>query len=208
MRTLRLRVTLSLSRGSVNSAIASVFTKAYGTWQIVSQKIKKTNSFFRICTKNNRSMAQKYRIPQIQIRKNWQAQATHSHYLATVSAALAIHLFFISLGAPVNNIYRNPRWEYRPCSGSDTTVQDDPSRKILYSVDRARNCKRLISPGINSEESIPSAYVAWRAGTKHRVVVPARQAWNRFLGSINGLQIRAQLRSYFRIGHGGWELLE
>jgi hypothetical protein len=30
---------------------------------------------------------------------------------------------------------------------------------------RARICKRLRSPGIDSEESIPSAYVAWRAGT-------------------------------------------
>ncbi len=55
----------------------------------------------------------------------------------------------------------------------------------------ARICKRLCSPGINSEESIPPAYVAWRAGTKNWVVVPARQAGNRFLGSTNGLQIRA-----------------
>jgi hypothetical protein len=37
------------------------------------------------------------------------------------------------------------------------------------------------------------AYVAWRAGTKNMVVVPVRQAGNRFLGSINGLQIRAQI---------------
>ncbi len=50
----------------------------------------------------------------------------------------------------------------------------------------ARICKRLISQGINSEESIPPAYVAWR------VVVPARQAENRFPGSLKGLQIRAQ----------------
>jgi hypothetical protein len=39
---------------------------------------------------------------------------------------------------------------------------------------------------------IPPAYVAWRAGTKNRVVVPARQAGNRFLGSLKGLQIRTQ----------------
>ncbi len=43
-----------------------------------------------------------------------------------------------------------------------------------------------------TQESIPSAYVAWRAGTTNRVVVPARQATNRFLGSLKGLQIRAQ----------------
>ncbi len=54
-------------------------------------------------------------------------------------------------------------------------------------------CKRLRSPGIDSEESIPPAYEAWRAGTTNRVIVPAGQAENRFLGSIKGLQIRAQL---------------
>jgi hypothetical protein len=47
-------------------------------------------------------------------------------------------------------------------------------------------------PGIDSEDSIPPAYVAWRAGTTNRVVVPARQDGNRFLGSLKGLQIRAQ----------------
>jgi hypothetical protein len=46
---------------------------------------------------------------------------------------------------------------------------------------RARICKRLWRPGIDSEDSIPPAYVAWRAGTTNRVVVPARQAGNRFL---------------------------
>ncbi len=41
---------------------------------------------------------------------------------------------------------------------------------------RARLCKRLWSPGIDTEETIPPAYVAWQAGTTNRVVVPARQA--------------------------------
>ncbi len=41
-------------------------------------------------------------------------------------------------------------------------------------------------------ESILPVYVAWRAGTTNRVVVPARQAGNRFLGSLKGLQIQAQ----------------
>ncbi len=39
-----------------------------------------------------------------------------------------------------------------------------------------------------TQESIPTAYVALRAGTSNRVVVPARQVENRFLGSLKGLQ--------------------
>ncbi len=46
----------------------------------------------------------------------------------------------------------------------------------------------LRSPAIDSEESIPPAYVAWRAG---RVIAPARHAGNRFLDSLQGLQKRA-----------------
>jgi len=48
------------------------------------------------------------------------------------------------------------------------------------------------------QESIPrkrfrqSMHVARRAGTSNRVVVPARQAGNRFLRSLKALQIRAQ----------------
>jgi hypothetical protein len=57
---------------------------------------------------------------------------------------------------------------------------------------RAHICKRLWSPGIDSEESISPAYGAWRASTTNRAIVPARQAGNRFLGSLKGLQILAQ----------------
>jgi hypothetical protein len=39
---------------------------------------------------------------------------------------------------------------------------------------------------------MPLAYDDWRAGTTHRVVVSVRQAGNRFLGFLKGLQIRAQ----------------
>ncbi len=49
----------------------------------------------------------------------------------------------------------------------------------------------FVNIGIDSEESISPAYVAWRAGTTNRVVVLARQAGNRFLDSLKGLQIRA-----------------
>jgi hypothetical protein len=45
-------------------------------------------------------------------------------------------------------------------------------------------CKRLRSPGIDSEEWIPPAYVAWRPGTTNRVVVLAPQPGNQFLGSL------------------------
>ncbi len=61
-----------------------------------------------------------------------------------------------------------------------------------YKSCRARIYKRLRRPKIDSEEPIPPAYVVWRANTTNRVVVPARQVRNRFLGSLKGLQIRAQ----------------
>jgi hypothetical protein len=64
---------------------------------------------------------------------------------------------------------------------------------IYAETHRARICKSLRSPRIDSPELIPPAYVAWRAGTTNRVVVLARQAGNRFLGSFKGLQIRAQV---------------
>ncbi len=44
---------------------------------------------------------------------------------------------------------------------------------------------------INSDTSIDSASLCRvRAGTSNRVVAPVRQAGNRFLGSLKGLQIR------------------
>jgi hypothetical protein len=46
-----------------------------------------------------------------------------------------------------------------------------------------------------AQESIPLAYVAWGAGTTNRVVVSGRQAGNRFVGSLKGLQIRAQFNN-------------
>ncbi len=44
----------------------------------------------------------------------------------------------------------------------------------LQTLCRARICKRLRRPGIDSEESIPPAYVACRAGTTNKIAVPAR----------------------------------
>jgi hypothetical protein len=54
-------------------------------------------------------------------------------------------------------------------------------------ISRAQICERLRGPGIDSKESIPPAYVAWRVSTINRVVVPARQAGNRIKGSLKGL---------------------
>jgi hypothetical protein len=62
---------------------------------------------------------------------------------------------------------------------------------LSYLQSGARICKRLGSPRIDFEDLIPPAYVALRAGTTNRTVVPARQAGNRFLGSLKGLEIRA-----------------
>jgi hypothetical protein len=54
--------------------------------------------------------------------------------------------------------------------------------------------KLLRKPGIDSQESTPLAYVAWRAGMSNRVAgLTSPPGWgNRFLGSLKGLQIRAQ----------------
>jgi len=46
---------------------------------------------------------------------------------------------------------------------------------FCISQPRARICKPLRRPGIDSEDSIPPAYVGWRAGTTNRVVVLARR---------------------------------
>ncbi len=76
-------------------------------------------------------------------------------------------------------------WQKEKTTLSDLNFYLPPPPPFQADLYWARICKRLWSPGINSEESIPPAYVAWRAGAKKRVVVPARQAGNRFLGSIN-----------------------
>jgi hypothetical protein len=99
--------------------------------------------------------------------------------------------------------YDNPNQELTlsPKSGSMNSATGHSGRSKCLPLFRARICKRLRSPGIDSEESISSTYVAWRAGTKNRVVVPARQAGNRFLVSLKGLQIQALafLRSFWSL---------
>ncbi len=67
-----------------------------------------------------------------------------------------------------------------------------PLCRRMWGLNQSPYFKRLWRPGIDSEESIPPACVARRAGSTNRVVVPARQHENRFLRSLKGLQIRAQ----------------
>ncbi len=65
-------------------------------------------------------------------------------------------------------------------------VQSLPRKSEEKRDCRARVCKRLWSPGIHSASlcSLAGRYF-------NRVVVPVRQAKNRFLVSLKGLQIRA-----------------
>jgi hypothetical protein len=56
---------------------------------------------------------------------------------------------------------------------------------------RARICERLRSPEI---DSAGLCSLADRYYTSNKVIVLARQAGNRFLGSLKGLKIRAQFQ--------------
>ena len=61
------------------------------------------------------------------------------------------------------------------CKGKVTLlyVRQVPMKDVADGYNKAHICKRLWSPGIDSEESIQRAYVAWRPGSILRVVVPA-----------------------------------
>ncbi len=65
---------------------------------------------------------------------------------------------------------------------------------------RALICKWLRVPEINSEELIVPTYVAWRSIPTNWVVLLAQMAGYQFLGSLKGLQIRAQ---YLGVGGRG-----
>jgi hypothetical protein len=64
---------------------------------------------------------------------------------------------------------------------------------VQTQTEPARICKRLRRPGIDSVESTPPAYVAWRTGiARYRYdknLVVGIDSW---AGSLKGLQIRAQ----------------
>jgi hypothetical protein len=62
----------------------------------------------------------------------------------------------------------------------NSTIEQKPAEPVFVNV-------------CGAKKSTPPAYVAWRTGTTNRIVVPAHQAGNRFLGSSKGLQIRTLL---------------
>ncbi len=71
---------------------------------------------------------------------------------------------------------------------------------------RARICKRLRRPGIDSEDSIPPAYVAWRAGTTNRVVLPVPPGWESIPGLLKRFTHTGSGRSPYiaRVGFTNW----
>ncbi len=80
------------------------------------------------------------------------------------------------------------------------------ARLILYSICkmgepgiRARICKRLRSPGIDSKESIPPGFVAWRAGTTILLRLEESITWNRSLSSWNVYKFGLRMRFVFGI---------
>ncbi len=107
-----------------------------------------------------------------------------------------LRMIRLSLGPFPYDRWRKDWIAYRTCRICTRT-------SYLSGRFRARICKRLWNPETNSEESIQLAYVAWRAGSTNRVVVPlpARQAGNRFLGSLTGLQIRPLYKLLCSLSH-------
>jgi hypothetical protein len=63
---------------------------------------------------------------------------------------------------------------------TEVTVSNTPVSQILFMnfeaggrlFHQSPNCKRLRSPGIDSNESFPPAYEAWRAGKSNMVIGP------------------------------------
>ncbi len=62
---------------------------------------------------------------------------------------------------------------------------------------RACICKRLWSPGIDSEELGPPAHVDWRASTTNRVIIPAGQAGNRFFTNTDSVWYRTCCKGFW-----------
>jgi hypothetical protein len=80
----------------------------------------------------------------------------------------------VGLGAVQDNLYlllKHSTHKENIRGGGEKTV-----RVVFEYLSRARICKRLRSPVIDSEDSIPPAYVDWWVSTTTRVIVPERQA--------------------------------
>ncbi len=75
-------------------------------------------------------------------------------------------LFFISFTLFINSLNQVELWAGQAKHSQDeTTKQINRLSHVQTYIYRARIFKRLWSPGIDSKEWIPPAYVAWRAGT-------------------------------------------
>jgi hypothetical protein len=107
--------------------------------------------------------------------------------------------FFFFLFVHYSALLHLPPLRFHCADGCWDRTQDrctiyvcDASHSLPFTcITGTRICKRLKSPGINSVDSIPPAYLVCRAGATNWVIVPARHLGNRFLGSLKGLQIRA-----------------
>ncbi len=85
----------------------------------------------------------------------------------TVCGSRPFHAFYI--------------WFGQSCRGGEGEGEGGESpewqaEKPIEEQAWARICKRLMGPGIDSEESSPPAYVAGRAGKTNLFYVPSRQA--------------------------------
>jgi hypothetical protein len=102
-------------------------------------------------------------------------------------------------------------WQHQ---GLPVRTRGELPMKCSYSLpvtdNKARICNRLWRPGINYEKSISLAYVVWRAGTKNRVVVLARQAGNRFRAPQMFYKYGLWIFSFTRfvVGRGGGGVLK
>jgi hypothetical protein len=107
----------------------------------------------------------------------------------------------------------------RPGLGSHSPAkrsQDQVSENAIYDLFFVTRCEQKLLSELfelfpepvcvnvyGAQEPISPAYVAWRpAVTTNRVVVPARQAGNRFLGSFKGLHIRALVIGFLEYATG------
>ncbi len=77
----------------------------------------------------------------------------------------------------------------------------------MSQITRARICKRLRSPEIDSDESIPPAYVAWRADMTNKLTYTGPPGWESIPGLLKrftntGLEVKMGHLLCNKIGWG------
>jgi hypothetical protein len=80
----------------------------------------------------------------------------------------------------VGLFWKNPHFFFKRLKLDNQKKSRAFSKKALLFPEKAL----LFRLKLRTQESISPAYVAWRGGTTNRVVLLARQAGNRFLGSL------------------------